>query len=133
MINHFIVICHYIDFTTNLKFSAKLVNGSLEGDAATGECLDCIEFRDDNWHLTIGTEDLDTLDRRMPGSSMLDDQNKISYSLSGITLELNKMEIERERTFHLIVSYKRLPDDRECSAWFFADIQHDLVFESVKS
>ncbi len=52
---------------------------------------------------------------------------------SGIALELNDVKMKGEMTFHMVISYKKLPDDRDGGAWCFADILHDLAIKAVTS
>lgn len=117
---------------TNISFSGSLIGSDLIGGAATGECLDCIEWANNEWHLTLGTEDSEVLERRLPNINIILEPYSIEYTASQMKLNLKDLKITEAITFHLIISYKKLPDPRECSAWFFADMDHEVVNKAVK-
>lgn len=118
--------------STGVLFSASLKNPEIRGYPSCGEHLDCIEFTNDDWHLTFGTEDQEMLDTRLPGLNIKQHPYPVDYSPLKMTLQLDTLAMKGESTFHMIISYKALPDEREDSAWFFADTPHELALEAVK-
>ncbi len=116
---------------TNVVFSGTLANVKIEGAPAPGECLDCLEWKTENWYLTLGTEDQEMLDSRLPDLSIPEDPYPIEYTPSRMELNLKGVRMQNVTTFHIVISYKRLPDDRDCSAWFFADIPHEVANKAV--
>jgi len=116
---------------TDVHFSGTLVNADVRGFPATGECLDCIEWETDDWHLTLGTEDKAMIDRRLSGLGIPENPYPIAYTPSSMALILEGVRMQNTSTFHIVISFKRLPDDRECSAWFFADIPHAVANKHV--
>ena len=117
--------------TTDIRFSATLPGSASEGSPATGQYLDCIEWESEEWHLTLGTEDQGMLDAHLPDLCISQDPYPLEYTASSIALNLSRVQMRRTTTFHLIVSYKKLPDDRGCSAWYFADVSHKVAYKAV--
>jgi len=117
--------------TTDIRFSATLPGAAIEGSPATGQYLDCIEWESEEWHLTLGTEDQEMLDVRLPDLCISQIPYPIEYTDSSIAVNLTRVQMRRTTTFHIIVSYKKLPDDRECSAWYFADVSHETANKAV--
>lgn len=117
--------------TIDIEFSAILLESLFVGAPASGEHLDCIEWETEHWHVTLGAEDQEVLCSRYPAQEIPEDPYPIDYSNSGLTLYLSFRENQKEMTFHFVITYKRLPDDREISAWHFADVPHDEVVKAV--
>ncbi len=117
--------------STRMLFTAALENSAVEGFPETGESLDCQTWEDANWSLSIGTEDQDMLITRLPELGIPREPYPIQYSPSHIRLSLQGIQMDRPTTFHFIVAVKRRPDDRECSTWFAADIQHAMANKAV--
>lgn len=119
------------EVATDIQFNASLLAASVEGSPSPGECLECVEWETEEWHLTVGTEDREMLVRRFPALCIPDDPSPIECTTSGLCLALDRMPLQNAATFQFIVSYKRLPDERECSAWFFADVPHGAANHAV--
>ena len=117
---------------TDVIFSGTLVDSKIDGSPATGECLDCLEWETEEWHLTLGTEDRAMLDTRLPDLCVPYHPYPIEYTPSRIVMRLKGVRMRDKTTFHFITSWKMLPDERHCSAWFFADIPHELANQSIK-
>lgn len=113
--------------STDVFFSGTIVDSKVEGSPATGECLDCLEWKTEEWHLTLGTEDQEMLDSRLPDLSVPKDPYPIEYTPSRMVMQLRGIRMLTTTTFHFITSWKMLPDERGCSAWFFADIPHGVA------
>ncbi|MCO6046683.1 hypothetical protein NG895_22535 [Aeoliella sp. ICT_H6.2] len=117
--------------TTDVQLSARLINSQVVGYPAPGECLECIEFETDSWHLTLGTEDLVMLYARLPDLDLASNQLETAYDASGLAINQTTVAMKVACTFHIIVSYKKLPDDRDCTAWYFADTPHEIALKAV--
>lgn len=118
---------------TDVVFAASLTNPEIQGYPGGGECLDCLQFENEDWHLTFGTEDQEVLDARLPRFGMRKHSYPVAYSNSQMTLRLDSVKMKTKTTFHIIVSYKRLPDERECSAWYFADTPHERALQAASN
>jgi hypothetical protein len=116
---------------TNFSFSGSLIDSGLIGEAAAGQYLDCIEWKNEDWHLTLGTEDSEALGYRLPCINIATVPYTIEYSNSRLILNFKNLKHTEAVTFHFIISYKKLPDPRECSAWFFAEIDHYVVTKTL--
>jgi hypothetical protein len=116
---------------TDIRFNANLIGLSVDGSPSTGECLDCLEWETEEWQLSVGTEDQEMLARRLPELCIQVDPYPIEYTTSGLSLVLCQMPLRKATTFQFIVSYKGLPDERKCSAWYFADVSHEVANKAV--
>ena len=114
-----------------IKVSCVLNTSDIISTSATGECLDCIEWFNKIWHMTLGTEDTDNLQNRYPHIDIQTIPYPIKYNDSGIIMDLVLMNVPDVVSLHVIVSAKKLPDERDCTAWFFADIAHEQVVKAV--
>jgi hypothetical protein len=117
--------------TTDIRFCAELLGSAVEGSPHTGQDLDCLEWESTEWQLTLGTEDQEILASRLPDLCISEDPYPIEYTTSSMVLTLNRVPMRKTTTFQFIVSYKKLPDERECSAWFFADVSHEVANKAV--
>lgn len=116
----------------DLVFSAKLENERLLGSFESGEYLECISWESKDWAVSLGTEDSEALSRRL--DLKIDRESyPITYSHSGLELRLNGLKKGLEWSFHFIVAYKRLPDDRQCSTWFAVDVPHEMANKARKA
>ncbi|ARU86741.1 hypothetical protein B9K09_01495 [Pseudomonas sp. M30-35] len=111
----------------DLTFSAQLDNESQTGSPESGEFLDCVSWEASGWALSLGTEDGDALSQRLKCLNIESSPYPISYSRSGLELLLTELERGKALSFHFIVAYKSLPDDRECSTWFAVDVPHEVA------
>ena len=109
-----ILTVHPLNETTDIRFGAKLLGSSVEGSPNTGQYLDCLEWDSEKWQLTLGTEDQEMLAHRLPELFISEDPYPIEYTPSSLVLTLNRVPMRKTTTFQFIVSYKRLPDEREC-------------------
>lgn len=129
----YLLIVHPQNGFTHLEFSAKLNTSQHMGSSASGECLACIEWETNDCHLTIGTEDLDQINSRMPKIKISEKYYPIEYTSSSISIKMDNLTLTDALSLHFIISYKMLPDERECSAWYFADIYHEEVQSLIDS
>lgn len=111
----------------DLAFSAQLDNECLAGSPESGECLDCVSWESAEWALSIGTEDGEAFSRRLRQKEFESDAYLINYTQSGLELRLKGLVRHKVFSFHFIVAYKKLPDDRECSTWFAVDVAHEVA------
>ncbi len=114
-------------------FDARLRNNEIEGHPETGEYLDCITWETNQWTLSIGTEDQEALEHRLPDLIERKRQNPITYLPSGIRLNLSNVKTKFPVSFHFIIAFKKLPDNRECSTWFAVDVPHKVANKRVYS
>ncbi|MBU1564780.1 MAG: hypothetical protein KJ630_04030 [Proteobacteria bacterium] len=112
-------------------FTAHLENSAIEGSPETGQFLDCQTWEDMIWAVSIGTEDQEMLNERLPELGIVEDPYPVQYSPSHIRISLKGIQMNKPTTFHFIVAVKRLPDDRDCSTWFAADVPHELANKAV--
>ena len=110
--------------SVDVAFACTLSNAALEGVPETGERLDCQTWADGSWILSIGTEDYEALSARQPEAGVSEDPYPITYSTSTIRFDLTNAPAGTRRSFHFILAYKGLPDERECSTWFAVDVRH---------
>jgi hypothetical protein len=115
----------------DLAFSAHLDNEYLAGSPESGECLDCLSWESAKWAVSIGTEDGETLSQRLRRKDLESDAYPINYTQTGLELRLTALERGKAFSFHFIVAYKRLPDDRECSTWFAVDVAHQVASRAM--
>ncbi len=115
----------------DLAFSAQLDNDSLAGSPESGECLDCVSWESSGWALSLGTEDGDALSQRLNCLDFESSAYPILYSQSGLELRLARLKRGKALSFHFIVAYKSLPDDRECSTWFAVDVPHEVANKAM--
>jgi len=116
---------------SDIVFNARLQNDEIKGYPETGEYLDCITWETNEWALSIGTEDQEALEHRLPNLITKEMQIPISYSQSGIGLNLSNVKTEFPVSFHFIIAFKKLPDNRECSTWFAVDVPHEVANKRV--
>jgi hypothetical protein len=120
-----------VNSNSDIVFSAQLQNDEIKGYPETGEYLDCITWETNEWALPIGTEDKEALEHRLPNLITKEMQNPITYSTSGIGVNLPMVKTEFPITFHFIIAFKKLPDNRECSTWFSVDVPHKVAKKRV--
>jgi len=113
------------------EIACKLDCSKYKGTASSGQYLDCIEWFGENWHQTLGTEDTEALKLRYPEIELDEVPYPIEYSDDGFTINLNVRKASKTMTLHFLVSSKSLPDERDCTAWFFADRPHKLVQNAI--
>ena len=116
-----------VNSCSDIVFSGRLLNDKIKGYPETGECLDCITWETDEWALSIGTEDKEALERRLPNLMEKGMEYPIKYSRSGIKLNLSNVQPETPVSFHFVIAFKKLPDSRECSTWFAVDVPHKVA------
>lgn len=114
-----------------VEILAKIQGDAYSGSAASGEYLDCMEWESDEWHVTLGTEDSEMLCSRYPSLSGHESQLIIGYLEDGLSININSSILDTRLTFHMLVSSKQKPDERDCTAWFFADVPHDSVRKAI--
>lgn len=114
-----------------LLFTAFLENPAIQGSPETGESLDCQTWEDHNWAVSIGTEDQEMLNTRLPALCIAEDPYPVQYSPSRIDIILRKIKMLKPATFRFIMAFKRLPDDRECSTWFAVDVPRNMANKVV--
>lgn len=122
---------HSIGQNTDIHFSAHLENAPNEGSPETGECLDCQTWESEKWAMSVGTEDQEALNGRLPELGISEMPYPIDYAPFDIKLRLNGLKLKKPTTFHFIIAYKRLLDDRECSTWFAVDVPHEVAYKVV--
>ncbi|MEM9771779.1 MAG: hypothetical protein AAF889_09325 [Cyanobacteria bacterium P01_D01_bin.73] len=110
------------DGIEGLCFECELLNSEIEGSPETGEYLDCLTWENDDWMLSIGTEDQEMLGYRLPNVEF--PEYPIEYSTSKIKLHVAKTPSKTQISFHFVIAYKALPDPENCSTWFAVDIPH---------
>ena len=112
---------------SDIVFSAHLKNDEIKGYPETGEYLDCITWKTNEWALSIGTEDQESLEHRLPTLFAKEIQYPVTCSPSSIELNLSNIKTETPVSFHFIIAFKKLPDSRECSTWFAVDVPHKVA------
>lgn len=110
-----------------VTINCKLQNTNIQGSSSTGQFLDCVEWSSDDWHLTIGTEDSEILQMRYPKATLETNPYLVQYQKSGFIIALEMTNINEPVSMHLIVSAKSLPDQRDGTAWYFADVPHEDI------
>jgi len=111
-----------------LVFDGQLKNQAIKGGYDSGESLDCVTWETDEWALSLGTEDHQAINERLPNLQVPEMPNPVTYSSSGLRLSLAELtSVDNPISFHFILAYKQLPDDRECSTWFAVDVQHEVA------
>lgn len=116
-----------ISSSSDIVLSSILKNDKIKGYPETGECLDCVTWESEEWALSIGTEDQDALERRLPGLMDKQKEYPVNYSTSGMELKISSVKTENPVSFHFIIAFKKLPDSRECSTWFAVDVPHEVA------
>jgi hypothetical protein len=112
---------------TDLAFSARLNNEDSVGSSEPGEYLDCVSWESPEWSLSLGTEDGDALSQRLKCPEFNTNTYPVTCSKSGIELRLTGLEGGKVLSFHFIIAYKMLPDERGCSTWFAVDVPHNVA------
>lgn len=115
----------------DLVFSGQLVNGACDGSPESGESLECILWSSPDWSVSLGTEDREALFRRLACINPDTNSDPITYSRSALKLSLTGLQRGRALSFHFVVAYKKLPDERGCSTWFAVDVPHNLVNKTM--
>ena len=101
----------------------------VRGDSCSGENLDAIDWDFNGHRLTIGTEDIDALSRRLPQLKFSEDSYPISYHDDGLSVDLPVIPKSCRFSLHFAIAWSRLTNDDDCSTWFAVDLPH----ESIKS
>ena len=128
-----VVFVDALDAQADLVISCELENGSVIGHPDTGEGLDCQSWDSDDWMLSVGTENRDSIARRLPKLNLQEDPYPFGYTPTAISLHIDRMPVGEPMSFHFILSYKALPDDRECSTWFAVDVPHEVANKSLNT
>ena len=112
------------DIREPIFFSCKLLS-NLEGSPESGEALECQSFENDDFKLSIGTEDQERFIQRAASQNLLPTrfQNDLldsEYLSDGIKIILPNLLKGEIAQFHFIVSWssKRNP---EVSTWYAVD------------
>ena len=79
-----------------------------------------------NWSTKI-----DALSQRLNCLDFESSAYPILCSQSGLELRLTGLKRGKALSFHFIVAYKSLPDDRECSTWFAVDVPHEVANKAM--
>jgi hypothetical protein len=94
------------------------------GHGNSGEALDAWEWENDNYLVTIGTEDAESLNSRTPNSSP---DNYISMRENKIRICLKELQHNKLYSLHYAISWNTLPESPADSCWFAVDIPHLVI------
>ena len=113
--------------TFSLCFQLRLNGPPLAGDRSSGEDLDAIEFALGDGSLTIGTEDGESLERRLPWFTLDHAKNyPTSYDDGGLEVEFSYLPSKTPLSIHFAIAYTRI-DAGDCATWFAVDIPHGTI------
>lgn len=100
------------------------------GNPESGECLDAQSWDSDGYRVTIGTEDFEALNRRLPLLGLMEAENTVIYSDSGLTIVIPTVPKDTEFSIHFVIAWRSLPDPAEISTWIAVGIPHSKLVES---
>ena len=100
------------------------LNGNENGSPEPGEHLECVTWQDENWSLSVGTEDAEMLGLGLNNTSLSDNLDLVKCHPNGIVIQAPTKELNYPASLHFVLSYKRLPDDSHCATWFAVDVHH---------
>ena len=122
-----------LESLSNVRCECSWDRSPTTGDPETGECLDAQSWDCGGHRVTIGTEDLEALTRRLPNLGITESPYPIVYSDSGLTIVIQTVPRDTEFALHFVIAWRSLPDPAECATWFAVDIPHSKLEEANKS
>ena len=105
------------------SFDLIIHSATRDGDANSGECLDAQSWNFGNALLMVGTEDGESLKRRMPWLTVTRNTYPIEYLPNGFRMTISYIKPNQPVDFHFVLAYNRLESEND-SEWFAADVPH---------
>jgi hypothetical protein len=102
-----------------------------KGTPETGECLDAQSWESEDTIVLSGTEDFETLEKRLPDTG-LNLTTWPPFPDDGLHIVLPLLQANQKVSLHYIVASNALPEPKECSCWFAVDINHDEVLAFIR-
>lgn len=94
----------------------------------SGQGLDALEWGENGYSVTVGTEDEECLNHRFPGLEL---KNKlaIEYGEHSMKLRLSNLGRCRNPSFHFILAENDDPETVVASSWYAVDQPHSLLLK----
>lgn len=115
-----------IIFDCLYKGSDLSISGS-----SSGEGLECFEIENNNYIVSVGTEDIEYLNKRYNNLDINKNDNPVNVTKDGISIRLYDIPVNSNVSLHYLISWNILPEMVKGSTWFASDQYHENLLNEL--
>jgi hypothetical protein len=114
-----------------LYFCCNWESAVKEGSVCSGEGLEAWEWTHNNNLVVIGTEDAESLNKRIPVFPFELSNHPITIGKNRIQIRLRNLSVGQSYSLHFIVAWNDYPEIHEHSCWYAVDVPHEKIMQML--